>query len=489
MFSVRNMRHTIRREKWLLVLLLVYFGLTTGCGGSGAGGGGGETGNPVTAAALGVCSTATPVPNTYIVEVQTFSTTEGEIELEVLEVADDCRVRMKGNIKRLLTSALHGFVVVLPEGELPDGFFENELVLRVQQDVVAEADDFIPHGLFVNIPIQQIPNGVRRIFADDPDLAARIDGIDGAGQRVGIGIAILDSGIDISHPDLNVSTLGVDFTASPAGASDVFGHGTHVAGIAAALDNAFGVVGVAPGATLYPVKVLDDAGKGALSHILAGVDWVVANADKIAIANLSLHVSCPSPLLRDALRRAVAAGVVVVASAGNRGVDIFGPDTVYGTADDHAPACFPEVLTVSALADFDGLAGGLANGTTVPDDTLAGYSNFSRSLYPGAPWAPPGMAIDLAAPGYAVLSTFPGGVYETMSGTSMAAPHVTGAAARLIAIRGRDFNLDGVIDAADVSALRQTIVSGSQPQNLWRSGGSTLDPDGNPEPLVDARTR
>ena len=472
----------MRKEKGKIALLLVMLGFVSGCGGGGGGTGGGA------ANVAGICSAASLVPNTYIVEVRTVGTTRSEIELEIAAAADANCSRLNGTLKHLLKDAMHGFVAVLPDGEIPDRFFEDERVLLVQQDVRATADQASSVGLAADIAVQQIPPGVRRIFADDPTLTARIDGIDGPGERVGVGIAILDSGIDLNHPDLNVSLLAVNFTASTLGADDVFGHGTHVAGIAAALDNAFGVVGVAPGATLYPVKVLGDSGSGTLSDIIAGLDWVVANADKVAVANLSMNVSCPAPLLRDALNRAVAAGVVVVASAGNNGGDLYGADGLYGTADDRAVGCFPEMLTVSAMADFDGLAGGLATGTTVPDDTMVSYSNFSRSLYPGALSSPPGMAIGLAAPGYTVLSTVPGGLYDIKSGTSMAAPHVAGAVARLIAVRGRDFNLDGVVNAADVTAIRQTLISGGQSQALWRPG-STLDPDGHPEPLVDARTR
>jgi len=180
----------------------------------------------------------------------------------------------------------------------------------------------------------------------------------------------------------------------------------------------------------------------------------------------------------------------VVTSAGNRGVDVYGPDLIYNTADDRAPACYPEVLAVSAMADYDGLAGGLSSygyGPALQDDTMVDYSNSSRSLYPGALWSPPGKAIALAAPGYAILSTVPGGLYDTKSGTSMAAPHVTGVVARLIALRGRDVNFDGIVNAEDMTVTRQTLVNGGQMQDQWRPGG-TLDPDGNPEPLVDART-
>jgi len=471
----------MKKGMWELVLLLL-FALTGGCGGSGG------SINPADAGADNITGRANLIPNTYIVEVQTFGTSKSEIELEVAAKAEDCRLHLNGEILHLLTKAIHGFVMVLPAGVSPTRFFEYDYVVWVEPDAVAAVDKNFSAGLAVNLPIQQVPPGLRRINADDPTLLARINGLDGPGERIEVGIAVLDSGIDLAHPDLNVSPLGINIVNPGLPPDDVYGHGTHVAGIAAALDNAFGVVGVAPGATLYPVKVLNDTGYGATSDIITGVDWVAANLDKVAVANMSLHIVYPSSLLQSALRRVVEAGVVVVTSAGNRGVDVYGPDLIYNTTDDRAPACYPEVLAVSAMADYDGRAGGLSSyGAGALDDTIVGYSNSSSTLYPGALWSPPGKAISLAAPGYAILSTVPGGLYDTKSGTSMAAPHVAGVAARLIAVRGRDVNLDGISNAADVTMIRQILINGGQVQSQWRMG-NTLDPDGNPEPLVDART-
>jgi subtilisin family serine protease len=185
----------------------------------------------------------------------------------------------------------------------------------------------------------------------------------------------------------------------------------------AALDNGVGVVGVAPGARLWAVKVLDSNGSGYTSGIIAGIDWVVAQGD-IEVMNLSLGGSGVSSAYQTAIDNAVANGVAVVVAAGNSAAD----------SANYSPAFVRSAITVSALADFDGLEGG--NGTscyaddTEQDDTLADFSNF-------------GVPVDIAAPGYCVYSTIPTEYavaepgYYSLDGTSMAAPHVAGAAAVL----------------------------------------------------------
>ena len=174
---------------------------------------------------------------------------------------------------------------------------------------------------------------------------------------------------------------------------------------------------MAPGARLWAVKVLDSGGSGYTSGIIAGIDWVVARGD-IEVMNLSLGGSGRSSAYQTAIDNAVASGVVVVVAAGNSGADAY----------NYSPAFVPSAITVSALADFDGLEGSLGASCyaddTEQDDTLADFSNF-------------GSPIDIAAPGYCVLSTFPTEYnvaqpgYYTLDGTSMAAPHVAGAAAVL----------------------------------------------------------
>lgn len=178
-----------------------------------------------------------------------------------------------------------------------------------------------------------------------------------------------------------------------------------------------------------------------------------------------------------AIQNSVARGVVYVVAAGNSKRDIYGPDGTWGTQDDTVPAAFPEVAAISAMADSDGKAGGHGPSTSWgDDDTFAGFTNFSNSVVPGNPVTSDGAAIDLAAPGVDILSTWNDGGENTISGTSMASPHVAGCFALLIAKNGRANN------AAEVVLLRQELIDLAERQTAW--GPPTLDPDANPEPLV-----
>ena len=346
---------------------------------------------------------------------------------------------------------------------------------------------FVESDLFVYAAVQTIPTGVRRIEAD-LNVIANIDGED---QRVDVDIGIIDTGIDRDHPDLNV-LKGVKWISFPSlgcsskgrGGDDDNGHGTHVAGIAAALDNGFGVVGVAPGARLWPVKVLDCQGYGVISDTIKGVDYVTSHASDIEVVNMSLNAVGSSDAFWTAIQNSVAAGIVYVAAAGNRAVDIYGVDgfgtDFFGLSDDTIPAAYPEVAAVSAIGDTDGRSGGSGSITSrgTADDTFADFSNFSGSVTNGNPVNSPGFAMDLAAPGVDIYSTWLGGGYKTLSGTSMAAPHVTGAVALEIAANGRANN------AADVADIRQALIDSAERQADW-GPAQTGDPDDNPEGLVN----
>lgn len=346
----------------------------------------------------------------------------------------------------------------------------DPLVRSVEPDVMVMA--------LGDPPGQALPPGVARVLASAQPSAPGEDGR-------GVGVAIVDTGIDLAHPDLDVA--GAVSFVEGAGPSDDNGHGTHCAGIVAARDNAIGVVGVAPAARLFAVKVLDKDGAGALSDVVAGLDWVVRNADRVAVANLSLGVIGKSPSLRAAIQACVHAGVVVVVAAGNEGADVFGEDGIFGTEDDHIPAAYPEVLAVSAMAESDGRPGGLGptlRGTL--DDSLAGFSNHSARAHDHPLVRGPGGAIDLAAPGVDILSCWKEGGYRRASGTSMAAPHVTGLVARFVGAHGRDVNGDGRVDERDVYAVRQALIDAAEPQTAWRRDGATGDPDGLHEGLARA---
>lgn len=224
---------------------------------------------------------------------------------------------------------------------------------------------------------QSVPWGITRIGGSS----------DGTGKTAWI----IDTGIDISHPDLNVdASKGYNFIKPGSLPDDDNGHGTHCAGIIAALNNNIGVVGVAAGATVVPVKVLDRRGSGAYSVIIAGLDFVAANAKVGDAANMSLGGSAYQPI-DDAVLNLASKGIKIAIAAGNESTDAnnSSPARVNGT----------NIYTVSAMAS---------------GDLWAYYSNYGN---------PP---IDFCAPGSSIYSTYKGDSYATLSGTSMAAPHVCG---------------------------------------------------------------
>lgn len=383
-------------------------------------------------------------------------------------------------------TALKGFAARMP-AVVAEALSGDPDVALVEPDLYAYASVHdLPAGF---------PTGVSRIGADLNDIA-EIDGVD---TRVDADIAIIDTGIDLDHPDLNVHSA-VDCTRGPncqrgGDGNDDNGHGTHVAGIAAALDDGIGAVGVAPGARLWGVKVLRSDGSGFISDIIQGLEYVTSNAAEIEVANMSLSALGQSVALRTAVQAAVSEGVVLVAAAGNAGMDVFGTDGVFGHLSDVIPAAYPEVAAVSGLADDDGHSGGIGLGfvvldgegnivEVVPDDTLVRFWNFSASVAPGNPVTSLGAAIDVAAPGVLIESTWNNGGYNSISGTSMASPHVAGAVALEIALNGRATNAGGV------AVIRQALIGSAEPQTSWGPDGTfdTKDPDSNHEGLVNVAT-
>ena len=322
-------------------------------------------------------------------------------------VAAEHSRRFGAQVSHVYRSALKGYAATIPSNRVD----------ALRRDGVA----FLSPDRDVHLLAQSLPTGVDRIEADAS--AARAG--DGTGS-VNTPVAIIDTGSG-PHPDLNV--VGGKNCSSGKGYGDGNGHGTHVAGTVAAKDNGVGVVGVAPGAPLYSVRVLNNSGSGSWSSVICGIDWVTSNAASLGIkvANMSLggpgndDGNCGNSN-NDALHRAicgsVAKGVTYVVAAGNDGADFAGS----------VPAAYDEVLTVTATADFNGQPGGGAAATCRADvdDTAADFSNFTVSGSPDA-------AHTIAAPGVCILSTWKGGGYNTISGTSMATPHVAGTTALCIA--------------------------------------------------------
>jgi len=269
-------------------------------------------------------------------------------------------------------------------------------------------------------------------------------------------IAILDTGIDLNHPDLNVYR-NVSFIPGGKTGDDDNGHGTHVAGIAAAKDNGKGVIGAAPGARLWSVNVCDKAGECKVSDMIKGIEYITQHADEIDVVNISVETPL-SPALNRAISASVKAGVTYVVAAGNYGHD----------ASTTSPASDPDVMTVSAIADSDGKCGGTGpalKAHNVTDDSFAHFSNF-------------GPSVTIAAPGVDILSTYLKGGYAIDSGTSMAAPSVAGAAA-LIKAGDPNISPEGVKKAL--------LGTGSTPLTPCEGGPQgyfTGDPDQYKEPLL-----
>ncbi|MDX1521788.1 MAG: S8 family peptidase, partial [Anaerolineae bacterium] len=246
-------------------------------------------------------------------------------------------------------------------------------------------------------PAQPIPWNISQVKADQ--VWSRVTGL-------GVKVAIIDTGIDDDHPDLTVSG-GASFVPGVGSWDDDQGHGTHVAGIVGARNNPIGVVGVAPDASLYAVKVLAGDGSGQLSWILAGMEWARDNGAQVANMSLGSNVITPNAACIVAYQRAAEAlaeaGCIVVAAAGNNGRAF---NEWVGQ-----PARCPGFMAVAALDR---------------DQALADFS--SR----GPADLCPTCGVEISAPGVNINSTWPGGGYRELSGTSMACPHVSGAAALIV---------------------------------------------------------
>jgi subtilisin len=336
-------------------------------------------------------------------------------------VADAHARRYGAAVTNVYSHALNGYAAKVPEQGV-QGIRNDPRVAFVEQDYVQEAF------------AQTLPTGVNRIEGDKSSTA----NIDNQDQRVDVDIAVLDTGIQQDHPDLNVAG-GYNCTSSiRSNYGDGHGHGTHVAGIAAAKDDNTGVVGAAPGARLWAMKVLTDSGIGFTSWIICGIDRVTAmNTDadpnnNIEVANMSLGGSggdstCNSffDSYHKAICNSTKAGVTYAVAAGNSNTDL----------KNSRPATYDQVLAVTAVADFNGEADGGAAATCRADvdDTSADFSNFTTVGHADANHT-------IAAPGVCIESTWKGSTYNTISGTSMASPHAAGTAALCIAKRDVDGN-------------------------------------------------
>jgi subtilisin len=315
-------------------------------------------------------------------------------------VAADQGRRYGAQVRFVYRSAIKGYAATIPTAALA-GIRSDPRVAYVSLDGVVHAT------------AQALPTGVNRIQGD---VSSQLSG-NGSGS-VSVGVAVIDTG---SGPNADLNVVGGTNCQSGTSYNDQNGHGTHVAGTIAAYDDASGVVGVAPGARLFSVRVLDATGSGSWSQVICGIDWVTANAATLGIkvASMSLGGSgsdgtCASDAMHNAICNSVAAGVTYVVAAGNSNANY----------SNFVPAAYNEVLTVTAMADFNGQPGGGAAATcrSDVDDTAADFSNYTTPSSADA-------GHTIAGPGVCILSNWLNGGTNTISGTSMATPHVTGTVA------------------------------------------------------------
>lgn len=391
-----------------LAVLLVAGGFIAGCSGDGTLVDHGGNGELVGDVQLVLLKPGDAIPGSYIVQLS-----DDIAQSNVPDVASDIAKQRTAEVGHVYSKGIRGFSARMSAKDAT-ALANDSRVISVEQDrVIALApppgkgkpdnggDDDGTGGL----PAQVTPWG--------------IDAVGGAAASTIVRkrIWILDTGIDLDHPDLNVNvSLSRNF-AKGKNADDGNGHGTHVAGTAAAIDNSFGVVGVAAGAEVVAVRVLGNNGSGAYSDVIAGLDYIRGAGSSGEVVNMSLG-GPRSTALDNAVIALAANGIHVVVAAGNDGRD------ASNDSPGHLGNNYALVYTISAH--------NAAN-------CLPSWSNF-------------GADIDYSAPGVDILSTWKGGGLNTISGTSMAAPHVTG----LIAVGA--LNSNGTITCGDSDGIPEPIA-------------------------------
>ena len=307
-----------------------------------------------------------------------------------------------GQLRFVYENTIRGFATRMPLAAVERMRSQNRNIAYCEQDQAVRALVLAPPGGGGGTTSQSTPWGIQRV------------GAVGATYSSNAIAWVIDSGIDLDHPDLNVDVARSRSFIRDTSPDDGNGHGTHVAGTIAALNNGIGVVGVAPGAPVVSVRVLDRRGSGTTSGVIAGVDYVAANGAAGDVANMSLGGGV-SDALDAAVVSAAAKGIRFTLAAGN--------ESAHGNTSSPGRANGTNIYTVSAFGQ---------------GDKWASFSNYGN---------PP---IDVGEPGVSILSTYKDGGYNTLSGTSMAAPHLAGI-----------------------------LLLGPLSTNGTVSG----DPDGNPDPI------
>lgn len=333
---------------------------------------------------------SSPTDATYIVMLRSTDGQTGTVQTMTTATTAASTIFSRHSIPEnrrfaVLNSIHSGFVARLTQ--------DQALALKQDEEVeIVEKDRVITmeKGCFELVSPSTVQWGARRTGVGD-----------GTGKRVWI----IDTGVDIDHPDLDVDTvLSKCFVINETSVEDNNGHGTHVAGIIGALNNSFGVVGVAAGVRIIALKVLNNDGEGSTSQLLRALNYVGQNANPGEVVNMSLGSDTISPSLDNAVRTLADEGILFSIAAGNKSekANLSSPGRVNN----------PNVFTVSAIDSMG---------------NFASFSNFGNDV------------VDFAAPGVAIVSTFSQGRYARLSGTSMAAPHVAG----ILVIKGKNISSRG----------------------------------------------
>jgi subtilisin family serine protease len=316
-----------------------------------------------------LAGTENSVAGSYIVVLKDSAARTASVSAEATSLAGE----YGADVSRTYTTALHGFAMHATEAEAKKLAADGSVayVEQSQKFTISDTQDNPPSWGLDRIDQHDLPLDNAYNYTDKGD---------------GVTAYVVDTGVMIDHPTFEGrATSGFDAIDGDNDASDGHGHGTHVAGTIGGAE-----YGVAKGVNIVAVRVLNDQGSGTTEQVVAGIDWVAQNHSGPSVANMSLGGGVDDAL-DDAVRGAVSSGVTFAVAAGNSAAD----------AADFSPARVAEAITVAASDDADG---------------QASFSNF-------------GAGVDLYAPGVGITSSWNDGGTNTISGTSMATPHVTGAAA------------------------------------------------------------